>query len=182
MQDVPDGTGSACPRVLGTENETRNAAGEHCARAHCARLEGDDQRAVIEPPVAAGLPCRAQGYNLGMAGGVAADLADIAAAADDGPVPVHNHGANRHLGRPGASRRPRLGEGSSHRWLEASQITSHVSPRWSESTDGRVQRPLQRLAESDPPGQASQNLVGEQVEVTRERAQLHFVDAKVGED
>jgi len=133
MQDVPDGTGGACPRVQRPEDKAGNAAGEDCSRAHRAGFQSYYQRAVIESPAAADATCRTQGNYLGVPGWVGAGLADIATAGDGDPVPVHNDSANWDLGRASASRRPRLGQRSPHRGLKARQVTSHLSARVDQS-------------------------------------------------
>ena len=86
--------------------------GEDRARAHHARLEGDHERAVGEAPVAGGLGRRAQREHLGVRGGVARELALVAARGDAPGRPVDHDRADRHVARRG--RLSGLGEREAH--------------------------------------------------------------------
>jgi hypothetical protein len=169
MENVPDRAGRASPRIARAVHETRDARGQHGPGAHCARLQGHYQRAVIKPPVTTSLSGRTQGQHLSVGSGITAGLAQIPAAADDGPVPVNNHGTNRNVSRFSACRRSRFTQGREHRRLEAGYIARHRLTSRSGSTDSRVQSPLERSTEADTPGQACEHLVREKVQVTRQR-------------
>ena len=105
----------------------------------------------------------AQGHDLGMRGGVSLRLALIPAAADDLATRVKHHRPDWHL--VGRARGCRLGEGLHHGRLEAGQVAGHSVVSRS-GTERRVESALERLAESNPPGQACQHLVREEVQVT----------------
>ena len=71
-------------------------ADEQRAGAHHARLEGDDERAVVEPPRAPRPGGVLQGQDLGVGGRVLAGLALVVALGDDHALVQHD-GAHRHV-------------------------------------------------------------------------------------
>ena len=104
----------------------------------------------------------AQRHDLGMRSRVSVSLALIPAAADNLATSVKHHGSDWHL--VGGARGCRLDEGLHHGRLEASQVAGHrVAPR--SGAERCVERALERWPESNPPGQACENLVREEVEV-----------------
>ncbi len=95
-------------------DEMPKSAVDECAGAHHARFEGDDQRAVIESPVA---DCRCgvtKCENFGVCGRIAGQLAFVVSSGDDLAASNH-HGPDRNvvMGQGGAS----LDERGSHRPL-----------------------------------------------------------------
>lgn len=78
--------------------------------AHRAGFEGDQQGAVVEPPVAAQARCLPQGHQLGMPQGVTIQLAPVAAPANRTAFPIEQHRRHRDLAGPshrfGASQQP----------------------------------------------------------------------------
>ena len=111
--DVPEAADGAGLVVVGAEDQAVDPGQDGGAGAHRARLEGDHQGAAGEPPLAAGSGGRAEGDDLGVAGGVGVGLADVAAAGDHSAGGVHDDRADRYVAR--RQGRTRLVEGGEHR-------------------------------------------------------------------
>ena len=87
------GTG---PRVARPEDDPPHSGRHESAGAHGARLEGDDQRELGEPPSAHGGGGIAQGQDLGVCGRVACALTLVMAGCHDVPAD-QRHSADRNL-------------------------------------------------------------------------------------
>ena len=111
-QHVVERAGGAGLLVPRAEHDGGDACREDRARAHDARLERDDERAVGESPVAGGLGRGAQREHLGVRGGVARELALVASRGDDSARAIDDDRADRHVARGG--RLHRLGEREAH--------------------------------------------------------------------
>ena len=122
-QHVVDRAGGARLLVPRAEHESRHARREDRARAHHARLERDDERALVEVPVAEAAAARAQRDDLGVRGGVAAS-ARARCVARRSPRPRHPTttaptGTSRVAGACSASASARRIHSTVHRKLHA---------------------------------------------------------------
>jgi len=167
----------------------------------------------VQPPVARGPGCRADGDDLGVRGGITVGLAPVVATGHHGTVGVQDHCPDRDIrgfreAGPTGRRRPAGGDGGfrerfAHRRLEGSFVTrGHParltpSPRATDDrrglrtlvrrglrdpAQGQAKRPLQGLNEPQLAGYDAERLVRKQVEVACHHAQIHLIQAEVGED
>jgi len=83
--DVPERAHCTRFRVRGAEDEPIEPGQDDGTGAHRAGLQGDDKRAAVQSPLATGCGSLAQGYELGVPGGVVGDLAYVAPTPDDRP-------------------------------------------------------------------------------------------------
>src|SRR5688572_16345004 len=81
--EVHQRTGGSGLRVGGAVNESLHASIDERPGAHRTRFEGDDQRAVVEAPVADNPGGVADGEDLCVGRWVAGELALVAAGGDD---------------------------------------------------------------------------------------------------
>lgn len=91
-QQVVQRTGRAGLVIPRTEHDTADACLRDRTRAHEARFEGHDERAVLQVPGAEGIGCGAEGDDLRMSEGVARELSEVAPFADDGARQVGDDG------------------------------------------------------------------------------------------
>ena len=97
-QNVANAAGRPGLRIPRPEHHPGHARGDDRPRAHRARLEGDVQIASLQPPVPRGAGRLPQRRDLGVAGGVVARLARVAADAEHGQ-PAHNKRAHGNVAR-----------------------------------------------------------------------------------
>ena len=92
LHHAADGSGF---RIVGAVDHARDAGVDERAGAHGAGLEGDDQRATQQPPVADAFRGLADGDDLGVRGRVAGDLPEVSPRRYDRAVGVEDHRADR---------------------------------------------------------------------------------------
>jgi hypothetical protein len=98
-------------RLGRTIDDGSNACMQHGADTHQAGLESDAHHSVGKPVVADGPGSGAQGYNLGVRGGIGRTNRLVEPGGGNGAINNHN-GANGHLA--GGERATRFGERRSH--------------------------------------------------------------------
>ena len=93
-QHVAQGARRARLRIPRAEDDTVNARGEDCSRAHRAGLKGDDERAARQAPRAERASGLAQRDDLGVAGWVVMTLATVPPSPDDAATGIDDDGSN----------------------------------------------------------------------------------------
>jgi hypothetical protein len=97
-------------------------------------------------------------------------FAEVPAPPDDRPRRVQDDRAHGNVGTGSGS----LGEGLPHGRLKPGLVASH-RPACSLGSQGRVERSLQRGAESETTGNTRQYLIGEQIEIPGQGAKVHLI-------
>src|SRR5204862_2909069 len=95
--DVPERANRAGLRLPRPEDQRADAREDERPGALGARLDRDDQRAAVPPPVAAGRGRPPQRQDLGVSGRVADGLALVVCGGQLDPVRVEDDGPDRHV-------------------------------------------------------------------------------------
>ena len=113
VPDRPDGTGLV---IESAEDDSVDPRADEGPGAHCARLQGDDERAAVQAPLPPRRGRSGDRHELGVAERIGIDLPPIVTAPDDLTVPVDDDGTD---GNVVMSRgEDRLGEGMPHPFAE----------------------------------------------------------------
>ena len=119
LQQVQRAAGRAALGIAGTEDDALHARMNERAGAHGARLLGDVERAVGEPPVAGGFLGLGEGEHLRVGGGIAEEFHLIEGAGDDASG-AHDDGADGNL--PGLVSARGLAQGLAHEVVVAVEV------------------------------------------------------------
>ena len=108
-------TGGARLQVPGAIDNVSDPSVDRRAGTHRARLQGDDQRGIVETPTTDGSRGVTEGEYLGVGGRVASTLALVVPGGNDLPVDDH-HRPNRDIAV--ADSQDSFGEGQAHQRVE----------------------------------------------------------------
>lgn len=96
LKEVPEAAGGTTFDVGAAEDDAAHAAVHDGTGAHGARLLGDVEIAIVEPPVPEGALGLGEREHFGMGGGVLERLDLVPSAANDIAL-MHDHGADGHF-------------------------------------------------------------------------------------
>jgi hypothetical protein len=91
---VPVGSSRAVLLIPRSDYQCADSCENRCPRAHRTRLDGDEEGAISQAPVATALSSGTQGQDLCMGGWIAVDLPPIRCHAEHLSVTIHDHGTD----------------------------------------------------------------------------------------
>ena len=88
------GSGRAVLLIPRSDYQSADSRENRCPRAHRTRLDGDEEGAISQAPVATALGSGTQGQDLCMGGWIVVDLPPIRCDAENLSVTIHHYGAD----------------------------------------------------------------------------------------